>query len=100
MKKFEEKDFYNCSSCGYGSCQDMAYAIFNRLNKPENCHHYKNYMVEAEKKHVMEEQANVNKTLGELRTTYENLKRQTANQRCPPAARGNNIQHLYGTRSE
>ena len=49
MKKFEEKDFYNCSSCGYGCCEDMAYAIFNGLNKAENCHHYKNYMVEEER---------------------------------------------------
>lgn len=40
MSKFEEKDFYNCSSCGYGSCENMAFAIFNGLNKKENCHFY------------------------------------------------------------
>jgi iron only hydrogenase large subunit-like protein len=40
MNKFKEADIYNCASCGYGSCRDMAMAIFNGLNKPENCHHF------------------------------------------------------------
>jgi iron only hydrogenase large subunit-like protein len=40
MGKTEEKDFYNCTACGYGSCEGMAVAIHNGLNKPENCHHF------------------------------------------------------------
>jgi ferredoxin len=40
MGKAEEKDFYNCTSCGYGSCEGMAVAVHNGLNKPENCHHF------------------------------------------------------------
>ena len=40
MLKFSEEDIYNCSSCGYGSCEGMAKAIHNGLNKPENCHYY------------------------------------------------------------
>lgn len=40
MKKFNNADIYNCSSCGYGKCEDMAMAIFNGLNRPENCHYY------------------------------------------------------------
>lgn len=40
MKKYTEADIYNCSSCGYGKCEDMATAIFNGLNRPENCHYY------------------------------------------------------------
>ncbi|MDR1837044.1 MAG: methyl-accepting chemotaxis protein [Treponema sp.] len=40
MRKFEEKDIYDCTSCGYGSCKAMATAVFNKLNKPENCAHY------------------------------------------------------------
>lgn len=40
MEKYTEEDFYNCSSCGYGTCEKMAIAIFNGLNKPENCHHF------------------------------------------------------------
>ena len=40
MKKNTAEDLYNCTSCGYGSCHSMATAIFNKLNKPENCAHF------------------------------------------------------------
>ena len=36
----------NCGACGYRSCEQMAVAIYNGLNKPENCRHYKNYQLE------------------------------------------------------
>jgi len=39
MRKFSPADIYDCTSCGYGSCKSMATAIFNELNKPENCAH-------------------------------------------------------------
>jgi iron only hydrogenase large subunit-like protein len=40
MKKYGEEDLYNCTCCGYGNCVSMATAIYNNLNKPENCAHY------------------------------------------------------------
>jgi len=40
MRKLSSKDLYDCTSCGYGSCKAMAVAIFNKLNKPQNCAHY------------------------------------------------------------
>jgi PAS domain S-box-containing protein len=40
MHKYSKQDEYNCCSCGYGSCLDMTVAIYNGLNRPENCHHY------------------------------------------------------------
>jgi iron only hydrogenase large subunit-like protein len=40
MKKNSDDDILNCSACGYGSCRNMAEAIFNKLNRPENCHLY------------------------------------------------------------
>lgn len=46
MEKTGEGDIYNCASCGYGSCEDMAKAIFNGLNKAENCHHYQKKRLE------------------------------------------------------
>ncbi|AEH44911.1 methyl-accepting chemotaxis sensory transducer [Thermodesulfatator indicus DSM 15286] len=49
MHKYSEKDLYNCMACGYGKCQDMAIAIYNGLNKPENCFHYN----EAELKNTL-----------------------------------------------
>ncbi|MCX5780005.1 MAG: sigma 54-interacting transcriptional regulator, partial [Firmicutes bacterium] len=40
MLKQEEKDFRNCAACGYSSCYYMAVAIYNGLNKVQNCHLY------------------------------------------------------------
>ncbi|GMO39374.1 MAG: hypothetical protein Ta2B_19090 [Termitinemataceae bacterium] len=40
MKKTNKNDILNCPACGYGTCRGMAIAIYNKLNKPENCHHY------------------------------------------------------------
>jgi PAS domain S-box-containing protein len=40
MHKYSEQDHFNCCSCGYGSCDEMAAAIHNGMNRPENCHHY------------------------------------------------------------
>jgi iron only hydrogenase large subunit-like protein/uncharacterized coiled-coil DUF342 family protein len=40
LKKSTSEELYNCTSCGYGSCHSMAVAIFNNLNKPENCAHF------------------------------------------------------------
>lgn len=49
MKKQKEADFLNCSACGYKSCEGMALAIFNGLNKKDNCHLYRQYLLEEEK---------------------------------------------------
>ena len=40
MGKQSTSDIYNCGACGYNSCEQMAIAIFNGLNRAENCHHY------------------------------------------------------------
>ena len=40
MGKHSKSDMYNCGACGYTSCEQMALAIFNGKNKPQNCHHY------------------------------------------------------------
>jgi len=40
MKKFGKSDLYDCGACGYGSCKGMGTAIFNGINRPENCAHY------------------------------------------------------------
>jgi ArsR family metal-binding transcriptional regulator len=37
MYKKSPADALNCGSCGYNSCEQMAVAIINGLNKPENC---------------------------------------------------------------
>ncbi len=40
MHKYSDDDIYNCTACGYGTCEHMAVAIFNNLNRVENCHFY------------------------------------------------------------
>jgi iron only hydrogenase large subunit-like protein len=40
MHKREQTDIKNCTACGYGTCEQMAKAIYNGLNYPENCHWY------------------------------------------------------------
>jgi iron only hydrogenase large subunit-like protein len=52
MRKFSEKDMYDCNTCGYGTCKGMALAIFNGLNKPENCHHYNIELVAIEREQL------------------------------------------------
>ncbi len=42
MHKLDDKDILNCGACGYESCQMMASAIFNGINKLENCVHFMN----------------------------------------------------------
>ncbi|MFC2137166.1 PAS domain S-box protein [Bacteroidota bacterium] len=40
MHKYSDEDIYNCTACGYNTCEKMATAIFNGLNRPDNCHFY------------------------------------------------------------
>ncbi|MBO8451029.1 MAG: 4Fe-4S binding protein, partial [Spirochaetes bacterium] len=40
MGKIKPEDFLDCDSCGYGTCRNMAVAVFNGKNKKENCYHY------------------------------------------------------------
>lgn len=47
MHKYTPEDHKNCSACGYGSCKDMAIAIYNGLNNPHNCHYYQHKMLEV-----------------------------------------------------
>jgi hypothetical protein len=40
MHKLQPSDIRNCGACGYRSCEQMAVAIINGLNKRENCQYY------------------------------------------------------------
>lgn len=48
MLKDDPRDHLNCAACGYKSCRGMAVAIFNSLNKKENCHLYRQRLIEKE----------------------------------------------------
>lgn len=51
-KTSEEKRHIDCECCGYSSCKNMAIAIYNGVNKKENCIHYIKDVVEIEKKEI------------------------------------------------
>jgi CheY-like chemotaxis protein len=55
MKKCNTADILNCTACGYGTCKEMAKAIFNKLNKSENCHQYLRLRT-LEKEKLLQEQ--------------------------------------------
>ncbi|MDR1677408.1 MAG: methyl-accepting chemotaxis protein [Deltaproteobacteria bacterium] len=40
LGKDDKEDFFNCSGCGYLSCEKMIAAIFLGVNIPSNCQHY------------------------------------------------------------
>lgn len=42
----------NCSCCGYGTCREMAVAIYNGFNQKENCIYFVKNRVEKEKEQV------------------------------------------------
>ncbi|HLV08979.1 MAG TPA: [Fe-Fe] hydrogenase large subunit C-terminal domain-containing protein [Halanaerobiales bacterium] len=49
MNKYSDEDIKDCNSCGYDNCREMAIAIYNDLNKPENCHWYQHDVIETQK---------------------------------------------------
>jgi iron only hydrogenase large subunit-like protein/uncharacterized protein YoxC len=65
MKKFSERDYYDCNTCGYGSCHGMALAIFNGINKPENCHHYNLSIIEESKASIDKLNKDVNQQIAQ-----------------------------------
>lgn len=83
MEKAGSRDELNCGGCGYGTCEEMAVAIHNGLNRPENCHHYKQRRMEAaaaEAERMLglvdldAELARINRAMGEIeRDTREAL---------------------------
>ena len=73
MKKFTEKDTHNCSSCGYGTCESMSKAIFNQLNKEENCHFYKQIIIQEEHEKALLEEKKAKKALEEAQEMKEKL---------------------------
>lgn len=66
MHKVEEKDFRNCAACGYNSCYQMAVAVFNRLNKAQNCHLY-------QEKELRIEQAALQNVHNELTNVFDTM---------------------------
>lgn len=74
LKKQGDDDILNCSACGYGTCLDMAVAVYNGLNKPENCHFYKQAMLEVEHLKAQEGQSSALMALRQIDESQKKLK--------------------------
>jgi PAS domain S-box len=66
MLKLDEKDFRNCAACGYSSCYSMALAIYNGLNKIQNCHLY-------QEKELLREQNAIQNMHMELTSVFNSM---------------------------
>ncbi len=69
----------NCGACGYSNCQEMATAIYNECNTPENCIHYvKNEIqifsgkLEEQNRKILEKNEKISRFIGQ---DFETLNR-------------------------
>ncbi|MDR2211098.1 MAG: methyl-accepting chemotaxis protein [Spirochaetaceae bacterium] len=60
LRKYGMGDIYDCNTCGYGSCYGMAIAVFNGLNRPDNCHHYGLSLIEEDRETIDNLNQNLN----------------------------------------
>jgi len=63
LLKAKPEDHLNCASCGYKSCEGMAIAVFNGLNKVENCHLYRQKVIEKEKALILDSSTRLHKEI-------------------------------------
>jgi len=74
MHKYGDNDIYDCSACGYKSCELMAKAIHNGLNKPENCHHFNLYIAKQEHERAEQQTQNNREVHTQLVGIFEKIK--------------------------
>jgi len=71
MYKYKKEDMLNCCSCGYSSCEKMAIAIFNGLNKAENCRHFQEENIKKMQETAMKNSINNRKkVIGEVLDSF------------------------------
>jgi iron only hydrogenase large subunit-like protein len=87
LLKLTLEDHLNCAGCGYKSCEGMAIAIHNGLNKKENCHLYRQKVIESERKIVdtstirlHEEITQAKEMVGTIRGSLERLQADATSQ--------------------
>jgi ABC-type transporter Mla subunit MlaD len=75
MHKTEAGDIRNCSACGYRSCEQMAVAIINGLNKRENCQYYVEFEKNLSNEQKMKDTVNtvLNHVLSEMNKSMEGI---------------------------
>lgn len=72
-KSTEEERSINCGACGYeGGCHDMAKAIANGINRPENCIYYIKKQLEKEKNEITAISESIEQEHRIVSESYEN----------------------------
>jgi len=71
-KQTEESRNINCYACGYGSCKDMARAIYNGTNKLDNCIYYNRKEIEIEHQEVIEKGKELENAFTQLKNISKN----------------------------
>ncbi len=69
-KLTEESRIRNCNACGYGSCKEMARAIYNKCNHIENCIDY-NITMSSQKEELEAKNKEVVGALNEIQKMNE-----------------------------
>lgn len=76
-KHTEDEKNFNCHSCGFNSCREMAIAIARGLNTTENCHEYMMQTIKRERQKVHEINQKVltmnNELMEVFRELFENI---------------------------
>jgi iron only hydrogenase large subunit-like protein/predicted nucleic acid-binding Zn-ribbon protein len=75
MHKTEPGDILNCGACGYRSCEQMAVAIINGLNKRENCQYYVEFEKNLSNEQRMKDAVNtvLDRVLEEMNKSIEGI---------------------------
>jgi hypothetical protein len=76
MHKTKPEDIRNCGACGYRSCEQMAVAIINGLNKRENCQYYVEYEKNLSNEQKMKDAVNtvLDRVLTEMGKSIEGIR--------------------------
>jgi iron only hydrogenase large subunit-like protein len=75
MHKTHSQDIRNCGACGYRSCEQMAVAIINGLNKKENCQYYVEFEKNLHNEQKMKDMVNsvLDRVLEEMGKSIEGV---------------------------
>lgn len=63
----------NCSACGYHTCKEMAQAIYNDCNTPNNCIHFVKNAVEKERENEKQLSADMQRKNAEIEAKNEQI---------------------------
>jgi iron only hydrogenase large subunit-like protein len=77
MQKLKKEDFFNCAFCGYDTCERMAIAIHNKLNRKENCYHFKSNVISNLANSVKSTSDNLNQQSDKIKTFIMQMHRVT-----------------------